>query len=59
MGLTVRTTLMTAQVISVPMEEPVWMESTLTTVSALKSGLVRACFFMCVNVSFSVSVTIL
>lgn len=40
MGLTVRTTLMTAQAISVPMGEPVWTESTPTTVSALQSGLV-------------------
>lgn len=41
MGPTVRTTLMTAQAISVPMEEPVWTESTPTTVSAPQSGLVR------------------
>lgn len=41
MGLTVRTTLMTAPVIIVPMEEPVWTESTPTTASALQSGLVR------------------
>lgn len=38
MGLTVKTTSMTALVISVPTEEPVWMESTPTTVSALQSG---------------------
>ncbi len=47
MVLTVKTTLMTALVISVPTEEPVWMESTPTTVSALQSGLVRD---LCVQV---------
>lgn len=41
MGLTVRTTLMTAPGISVPTEVLVWMESTPTTVSALQNGLVR------------------
>lgn len=41
MGLTVRTTLMTVLVTSVPMEEPVWTESTPTTANALQSGLVR------------------
>lgn len=41
MGPTVRTTLTTALVISVLMEEPVWTESTPITASALQSGLVR------------------
>ncbi len=58
MGLTVKTTLMTAPVISVPMEEPAWMESTPTTVSALRSGqvkvlLVRVC--MCSNLLITYS----
>lgn len=41
MGQTVRITLTTALVISVPMEEPVWTVSTPTTASALQSGQVR------------------
>lgn len=49
MELTVRTTLMTVQVISVQMEERVWMESIPTTVSALQSGLVRKCVNVCMN----------
>lgn len=55
MGRTVRITSMTALGISVLMVEPVWMESTPTTVSALQSGLVRERVLMCVNSSLCVS----
>lgn len=37
---------MTAQAISALMEGPVWMESTRTTVSALRSGLVSTALRM-------------
>lgn len=53
MELTVRTTSMTVQIISVQMEEPAWMESIPTTVSALLSGLVSTVQKMWTSAGFS------
>lgn len=55
MGLTAKTTLTTVQAISVLMEEPVWMESTLTTVSVLQSGLVSTVLRMWMSVVYSLT----
>lgn len=50
MGPTVKTTLMTAQAISVLMGGPVWTESTHTTASVPQSGLVRNLFSHCLDI---------